>query len=55
MRPHCGVRDRRECRAAVPVWLPVLGCLFLLLGELLERVLFFKAVAAPKMPGAFTS
>ena len=41
--------------AAVPVWLPVLVCLFLLLGELLERVLFFKAVAAPKMPGAFTS
>ncbi len=48
------------CFAAVlfgaeSVWLPVVGFVFLLIGELLERVLFFKAVAAPKMPGAFTS
>lgn len=31
--------------------LSVAGFSFLLIGELLERVLFFKAVAAPKMPG----
>ena len=43
------------CFAAWPNWLPVLGFLLLLAGELLERVLFFKAVAAPKMPGAFLS
>jgi Fe-S-cluster-containing dehydrogenase component/DMSO reductase anchor subunit len=35
--------------------LSVSGFVLLLVGELLERVLFFQAVAAPKMPGAFTS
>jgi DMSO reductase anchor subunit len=39
----------------LPVALSALGFGLLLIGELLERVLFFKAVAAPKMPGAFTS
>ncbi len=38
-----------------PSLLSVSGFALLLIGELLERVLFFKAVAAPKMPGAFTS
>lgn len=38
-----------------PGLLSVSGFALLLVGELLERVLFFKAVAAPKMPGAFTS
>jgi len=38
-----------------PVALSIIGFGCLLIGELLERVLFFKAVAAPKMPGAFTS
>ncbi len=32
-----------------------LGFLLLLTGELLERALFFMAVAAPKMPGSITS
>jgi len=36
--------------AAVPVLVPI-ATLALLAGELLERVLFFRAVAAPKMPG----
>ncbi|CAA6678020.1 MULTISPECIES: DmsC/YnfH family molybdoenzyme membrane anchor subunit [unclassified Lentimonas] len=40
---------------ALPVALSILGFSSLLVGELLERVLFFKAVAAPKMPGAYTS
>ena len=35
--------------------LGVIGFSFLCIGELLERTLFFKAVAAPKMPGGFTS
>ena len=39
----------------LPVALSILGFGSLLVGELLERVLFFKAVAAPKMPGAYTS
>lgn len=39
----------------VPWWFAIVGCSLLLIGELLERVLFFKAVAAPKMPGAFSS
>jgi Fe-S-cluster-containing dehydrogenase component/DMSO reductase anchor subunit len=39
----------------VPLLLSLSGFVLLLIGELLERVLFFKAVAAPKMPGAFTS
>ncbi len=34
--------------------LSVCGFTLLLAGELLERVLFFKAVVAPKMPGAIT-
>jgi Fe-S-cluster-containing dehydrogenase component/DMSO reductase anchor subunit len=33
----------------------VSGFVLLLGGELLERVLFFKAASAPRMPGAFTS
>ena len=32
---------------------PWLGLLFLLAAELIERVLFFRAVSAPKMPGNF--
>lgn len=35
--------------------LGVLGFAFLLLGEILERTLYFKAVVALKMPGAITS
>ena len=31
----------------------VIGCVGVLLGELCERVLFFKAVVAPKMPGGY--
>lgn len=32
-----------------------IGFIFLIIGELLERTLFFKAVTAPKMPGGITS
>ena len=39
----------------LPVALSIIGFGCLLVGELLERVLFFKAVTAPKMPGAYTS
>lgn len=39
----------------LPLFLSISGFVSLLIGELLERVLFFKAVAAPKMPGAFSS
>lgn len=37
------------------LWLePVSGTLLLLVGEILERILFFRAVTAPRMPGALS-
>jgi Fe-S-cluster-containing dehydrogenase component/DMSO reductase anchor subunit len=40
---------------STPVVVAVLGCLLVIGGEILERVLFFRAVASRKMPGALGS
>ena len=37
--------------ALVSVWLPLVGLPLIVLGELVERRLFFTAVVAPRMPG----
>jgi DMSO reductase anchor subunit len=46
-----GVAVPAAVAAGAPVWIAVLGLVLVVLGELLERRLFFTAVVAPRMPG----
>ncbi len=54
LRATLGVRCVMGALAACAVWISPWACLpWLFIGELAERLLFFKAVHAPKMPGNF--